>query len=192
MRTTLKRGVGRAAGLNGTNGHAVFPPAAASPVVRYRQPPAAGASAVGPRRTDPARRAAAVLALGLGDRGRRLPLVPRVGLAAAGALPGREDRARRQLNVSAARARRRSRSSLGYDQRAGAAFTSQLALRHGDADPRRPGHRRRSSLLSIPRDLGVPIYCPTRTAAMHARRSTGSTPPSPTAARPARSTPSST
>ena len=39
MRTTLKRGVGRGAGLNGTNGHAVFPPGAVSSVVRYRQPP---------------------------------------------------------------------------------------------------------------------------------------------------------
>jgi hypothetical protein len=31
MRTTLKRGVGRGAGLNG-NGHAVFPPGPVSPV----------------------------------------------------------------------------------------------------------------------------------------------------------------
>ena len=46
------------------------------------------------------------------------------------------------------------------------------------------------SLLSIPRDLGVPIYCPRQ--ATHASASTGSTPPTPTAARPAPSTPSST
>ncbi len=38
MRTTLKRGVGRGAELNGTNGHAVFPPAAVSSVVKYRAP----------------------------------------------------------------------------------------------------------------------------------------------------------
>jgi LCP family protein required for cell wall assembly len=37
MKTTLKRGIGRAAELNG-NGHAVFPPAIGSPVRRYRQP----------------------------------------------------------------------------------------------------------------------------------------------------------
>src|SRR2546425_1078966 len=37
MRTTLKRGVGRGAELNG-NGHAVFPPAAISAVTRYTQP----------------------------------------------------------------------------------------------------------------------------------------------------------
>ena len=37
MKTTLKRGIGRAADLNG-NGHAVYPPAIGSPVRRYRQP----------------------------------------------------------------------------------------------------------------------------------------------------------
>src|SRR5947208_1137381 len=37
MRTTLKRGVGRGAELNG-NGHAVYPPAAVSAVARYEQP----------------------------------------------------------------------------------------------------------------------------------------------------------
>src|SRR5713226_8792823 len=36
MRTTLKRGVGRAAAANG-NGHAVFPPAPLTPVTIYRQ-----------------------------------------------------------------------------------------------------------------------------------------------------------
>src|SRR3954454_9082949 len=40
MRTTLKRGVGRGAGTNGSsNGHAVFPPGTVSAVTRYRQPP---------------------------------------------------------------------------------------------------------------------------------------------------------
>ena len=37
MRTTLKRGIGRAAVVNG-DGHAVLPPGALSPVTRYRQP----------------------------------------------------------------------------------------------------------------------------------------------------------
>jgi LCP family protein required for cell wall assembly len=37
MKTTLKRGVGRAAELNG-NGRAVYPPAIAAPMTRYRQP----------------------------------------------------------------------------------------------------------------------------------------------------------
>ena len=37
MRTTLKRGYGRAAAANG-NGRAVLPPAVASPITRYAQP----------------------------------------------------------------------------------------------------------------------------------------------------------
>jgi LCP family protein required for cell wall assembly len=37
MKTTLKRGIGRAAKLNG-NGHAVYPPAIGAPMRRYRQP----------------------------------------------------------------------------------------------------------------------------------------------------------
>ena len=38
MKTTLKRGVGRAADTNG-NGRAVLPPGALTPISRYRQPP---------------------------------------------------------------------------------------------------------------------------------------------------------
>src|SRR5262245_32458761 len=43
MRTTLKRGVGRGAGLNG-NGHSVYPPGPVSSVTRYQQPPPPGRS----------------------------------------------------------------------------------------------------------------------------------------------------
>jgi hypothetical protein len=38
MRTTLKRGIGRGAEVNG-NGRAVLPPGALTPVTLYRQPP---------------------------------------------------------------------------------------------------------------------------------------------------------
>ncbi len=41
MRTTLKRGIGRGAELNG-NGHAVLPPGVLTPIARYRQPPRQG------------------------------------------------------------------------------------------------------------------------------------------------------
>ena len=46
MRTTLKRGVGRAASANG-NGAAVFPPGTVSAVTRYRQPPPPGRTGLG-------------------------------------------------------------------------------------------------------------------------------------------------
>src|SRR5947207_15276512 len=41
MRTTLKRGIGRGAELNG-NGHAVLPPGGLTRFARYRQPPRQG------------------------------------------------------------------------------------------------------------------------------------------------------
>ena len=43
MRTTLKRGIGRGADLNG-NGHAVLPPGVQKPIALYRQPPRVGRS----------------------------------------------------------------------------------------------------------------------------------------------------
>src|SRR5205814_9509362 len=46
MRTTLKRGIGRAAGVNG-NGRAVLPPGVLEPMQRYRQPEPPRRSAVG-------------------------------------------------------------------------------------------------------------------------------------------------
>src|SRR5436190_14232790 len=46
MRTTLKRGIGRASAVNG-NGRAVLPPAVLEPMRRYRQPEPPSRSAVG-------------------------------------------------------------------------------------------------------------------------------------------------
>jgi LCP family protein required for cell wall assembly len=156
MRTTLKRGVGRGAVLNGRNGHAVYPPSAVSSVVRYRQPP-------------PARK-------GLGLFGRILLValltLVGVGLAAAGgavlwlhesisavrAHSADVKLAQKQLNVG-----RPGHAAValvvGYDQRAGSEFSdvsrsdTVMLIR---ADPL----TNTISLLSIPRDLGVPIYCP--------------------------------
>src|SRR5919206_5126878 len=39
MRTTLKRGIGRGAELNGNGHRAVYPPGVLTPVRRYRVPP---------------------------------------------------------------------------------------------------------------------------------------------------------
>src|SRR4051812_48434982 len=156
MRTTLKRGGGRGAGLNGDNGHAVLPPTAASSVSRYRTPPSG--------RT------------GLGVVGRILLVtllgVVGVGLGIAGGAilwyhqslseirPHSVDVkvAQKQLKVSlpghAAIA-----LVIGYDQRKGVDFSDisrsdTVMLVRAD-----PGTNT-ISLLSIPRDLGVPIYCP--------------------------------
>jgi LCP family protein required for cell wall assembly len=158
MRTTLKRGVGRGAGHNGRNGHAIYPPSAVSSVSRYRQPP-----------PPPGRR-------GLGVVGKfvfvLLLLILGVGLAAAGgallwlhqsisAVRAHSidvKQAQKQLNVS-----RPGHAAIalviGYDKRLG---TDASDVSRSDtvmmirADPA----TNTISLLSIPRDLGVPIYCP--------------------------------
>src|SRR5262245_31487130 len=156
MRTTLKRGVGRGHTPNGRNGHAIYPPSAVSTVARYRQPPT-------PRR-------------GLGVFGRIvlvvLLLIVGVGAAAAGgALLWLHEsisavrahsidvkQAQKQLNVS-----RPGHAAvalvIGYDKRLG---VDKSDISRSDtvmlirADPA----SNTISLLSIPRDLGVPIYCP--------------------------------
>jgi LCP family protein required for cell wall assembly len=157
MRTTLKRGVGRGAGLNGENGHAVLPPTAVSSVSRYRVPP---------RKTR----------TGLALLGRILLVtllsLVGIGLAVAGGAilwyhqslsdirPHSVDVkvAQKELNVT-----RPGHAAIalliGYDQRAGVEYSN---ISRSDtvmlvrADP----STNTISLLSIPRDLGVPIYCP--------------------------------
>ena len=157
MRTTLKRGVGRGAGLDGKNGHAVFPPGTAGAVVRYRQPPP-------PERS------------GLGLLARMLlgTLIVAVALTAAGG-------GYLFFHQSVAAVRAHSKDVIlaepqlhvllphqaavalvvGYDQRAGVEHSNVsrsdtvMLLR---ADP----VTHSASLLSFPRDLGVPIYCPNK------------------------------
>jgi LCP family protein required for cell wall assembly len=157
MRTTLKRGVGRAAQSNG-NGRvkAVFPPRPATAVTRYRQPPP-------PKRT------------GLRLFGRFL-FVAFVVLAAlvVGAAGGSYLYAHQSVSAIQAHSRDVKRASaalnipvanqpatalvLGYDHRAGIeshrpSLSDTLMLIR--ADP----VTKTISLLNFPRDLIVPIYC---------------------------------
>src|ERR1700691_5990399 len=169
MRTTLKRGGGRAAAPEGRHGSAVLPPAPAAPgsangrARLYRSP------------APPPRRVVgriivslllALLALALALAGGAYLWVHQ-SLASVQAHSVAVKRAEKQLNVSipghAAIA-----LVLGYDQRAGAAFTSSsrsdtvMLIR---ADP----VTHTITVLSIPRDLGVAIYCPNPTGGgMHA------------------------
>jgi len=156
MRTTLKRGVGRGAGANGSNGNAVLPPTPATAVTRYRIPPR--------QRTG----------LGLFGRIMLLTLLTLlgIGLAIAGGAvlwyheslseirPHSVDVkvAQKELNVSQP-GRPAIALVIGYDQRAGVDYSNisrsdTVMLIRAD-----PGTNT-ISLLSIPRDLGVPIYCP--------------------------------
>ncbi|HEX4520751.1 MAG TPA: LCP family protein [Gaiellaceae bacterium] len=156
MKTTLKRGVGRGAELNGQNGHAVFPPAAVSSVVKYRAP-VAGRTGLGLIGRILLFVLLVILAVGIAGAGAAyLYFHDTVSGLQAHSLPVKI--AEKQLHVTlpghAAIA-----LVLGYDQRAGAEFSSQsrsdtvMLIR---ADP----STKSISMLSIPRDLGVPIYCP--------------------------------
>jgi LCP family protein required for cell wall assembly len=160
MRTTLKRGIGRGAELNG-NGRSILPPGALSPVTLYRQPP--------PPRPGLARQVGRFfgwLAVTV------LMLV--VGLVGGFYLWAHESAAALQAHsVDAKRAQARlddvpdakhaaNALVIGYDHRAGehglpSRSDTMMLIR---ADP----VSNTISLLSFPRDLDVPIYCPGRTA----------------------------
>ena len=163
MRTTLKRGIGRGAAVNG-NGRAVLPPAVLAPepatVKRYQQPPP-------PRR-------------GVGHAIARVlvwiaAVIVVTGAGAAGGLylyaheslsdTRRDARPtwsrRRRSSTSRFRAQPAIALIIGYDKRAGveAAFEARsdtvMLVR---TDP----EAKAVSMLSFPRDLIVDVHCPGR------------------------------
>ena len=152
MRTTLKRGIGRGA-ANG-NGHGVLPPGALSPVTLYRQPPP-------PRRSFAAQvgrffmwaaLTIVVVACGLVG-GFYLWIHESAAALRPHTAAGKAAEARLDPPKSAATA-----LVIGYDHRAGdgnspSRSDTMMLIR---ADP----GTKTISLLSFPRDLDVPIYCP--------------------------------
>ena len=157
MRTTLKRGIGRGAGLNGTNGHAVFPPGTVSSVVRYRQPPPPADTGLGLLGRILLGTLLTVLALGLAVAGGAL-LWFHESVAQVRAHSTDVKIAQKQLDVTLP-GQAAIALVVGYDQRAGKEFSdvsrsdTVMLIR---ADPA----TKTISLLSFPRDLVVPIYCP--------------------------------
>ena len=163
MRTTLKRGMGRAATFNG-NGRAVLPPPLLEPMRRYRQPPPPAGSTGRLIGKVFGWIVLAILVVGSGLAG-GLYLYGHETLNAIGPHHAGETSAERARDCAGAvgggnRPHRRLRLPGRYRrlQRQG------LALRHFDADPRRPsaGHAvdafvpsrpQRADLLQC--DLGV-------------------------------------
>ena len=153
MRTTLKKGIGRGAALNG-NGHAVLPPGALTPVTLYRQPPP-------PQRGVATRvgrffawvgMALAVVVVGVVG-GFYLWAHESVALLRPTSAEGQQTQARLDPPKTAAIA-----LVLGYDHRAGDGASpsrsdTMMLIR---ADP----VTNTISMLSFPRDLQVPLYCP--------------------------------
>ncbi len=160
MRTTLKRGIGRGAEVNG-NGRSVLPPGALSPVTLYRQPPP-------PQRGIAAQIGRFFLWLGV------TVLMLVCGLVGGFYLWAHESAAALQAHsLDAKRAQARLDEVpdakhaaialvIGYDHRAGdgnapSRSDTMMLIR---ADP----VTKTLSLLSFPRDLIVPLYCPGKNA----------------------------
>ena len=155
MRTTLKRGVGRAA-HNG-NGKAVYPPGTLSTVTRYRQPPPPSKTPLGLFWR---------IVIGI------LVILSSLILAVAGgaylyfhqsvatvrAHTPSVVRASKTLDIPLAH-QAAIALVVGYDHRAGVesdrpSLSDTLMLVRADPSTKT------ISLLSFPRDLDVPIYCP--------------------------------
>jgi LCP family protein required for cell wall assembly len=156
MRTTLKRGVGRGASHNG-NGKAVYPPGTLSTVTRYRQPEPSGRSALGLVGRIVLVTLLAVSSIAIAIAGGAY-LYFHQSVASVRAHTPSVVRASKTLDVPlpnhAAIA-----LVIGYDHRAGFASTNPSlsdTLMLVRADP----STKTISLLSFPRDLEVPIYCP--------------------------------
>jgi LCP family protein required for cell wall assembly len=157
MRTTLKRGVGRGAGLNGNNGHAVLPPTAVSSVVKYRSPQT-GRTGLGLLTRILLGTLLILAGLGLAVAGGAL-LWFHESISAVRAHSVGVKIAQKQLNSPPMPGHAAIALVIGYDQRKGVDFSdvsrsdTVMLIR---ADPGTDT----VSLMSIPRDLGVPIYCP--------------------------------
>jgi LCP family protein required for cell wall assembly len=161
MRTTLKRGMGRVATLNG-NGRAVLPPPVVDPMRRYRQPPPP------PRSTGRLIGKVfgwimlALLVVGSGLAG-GLYLYGHETLNALGPRTAAVKKAQKDLQAVPPPSQAATALVVGYDQRAGAGGFGAKDSRSDTlmlirADPQQDT----LSLLSFPRDLNVTIHCPQR------------------------------
>ena len=155
MRTTLKRGVGRAASANG-NGRAVFPPGTVSAVTRYRQPPPPARTGLGLLRRILVGTLLVVSSFVLAVAGGSY-LYFHQSVASVRAHTPDVVRAARSLDIPVAH-HAAIALVIGYDHRAGVesnrpSLSDTLMLIR--ADPQ----TKTISLLSFPRDLDVPIYC---------------------------------
>ena len=158
MKTTLKRGIGR--GANG-NGRAVLPPGSLSPVTLYRQapPPRPGFAKVVGRFFLYLALVLVVLVSGLVGG---FYLWAHEKAYAFGCQSVGCKRTAQRLDVIKDPNQPAIALVIGYDHRAGdggdpSRSDTLMLIR---ADPT----TKTISLLSLPRDLDVPIYCPSRTS----------------------------
>jgi LCP family protein required for cell wall assembly len=163
MRTTLKRGMGRAATVNG-NGRAVMPPTVAEPMRRYSQPPPP------PRSTrSTAGKVFGWILLGLvvvvtGLSG-GLYLYLHETLNAIAPHSAAVKKSQKDLAGPPAPTEAAVALVVGYDARAGVdGFTATDSRSDTIMLIRADPQTNTLSMLSFPRDLQVPIYCDPTTA----------------------------
>jgi LCP family protein required for cell wall assembly len=155
MRTTLKRGVGR--GAHNGNGKAVFPPETLSTVTRYRQPPPPAKTALGLFWRIVIGTLVVLSSLVLAVAGGAY-LYFHQSVATVRAHTPSVVRAAKTLDIPLAH-QAAIALVIGYDHRAGVesdrpSLSDTLMLVRADPSSKT------ISLLSFPRDLDVPIYCP--------------------------------
>ena len=158
MRTTLKRGIGQAAGLNG-NGHSVVPPLF-GPMARYRQPEPPRRSVIGLVMRGFAWFVLALAVIGSGIAGGTYLYVHgTLAQISTHTKPGK--RAANELKPIASPSSPAIALVAGYDIRGKTSGANPYAGSNSDtlmllrADPA----NNTLSLLSFPRDLYVNIYC---------------------------------
>src|SRR4051794_385548 len=156
MRTTLKRGVGRGAAHHG-NGKAVFPPGTLSTVTRYRQPPPQGRTAMGLFWRIVLFTLVVVSSLVFAVAGGAY-LYFHQSVATVRAHTPSVVRAAKTLDIPLAH-HAAIALVIGYDHRAGVE-SSRPSLSDTIMLVRADPSTKTISLLSFPRDLDVPIYCP--------------------------------
>jgi LCP family protein required for cell wall assembly len=158
MRTTLKRGIGQAAGLNG-NGHSAVPPLF-GPIVRYRQPGPPERSLVGSILRGFGWLVLALAVIASGAAGGAY-LYTHETLASISTHTKQLHNADKNLKAIPSPSSPAIALVAGYDVRGKTSGANPYAGSNSDtlmllrADPKTDT----LSLLSFPRDLYVPIYC---------------------------------
>jgi LCP family protein required for cell wall assembly len=155
MRTTLKRGVGR--GAHNGNGKAVFPPGTLSTVTRYRQPPPPAKTPMGLFWRIVIGTIVALSSVAVAIAGGAY-LYFHQSVATVRAHTPSVVRAAKTLDIPLAH-QAAIALVLGYDHRLGVE-SSHPSLSDTIMLVRADPSTKTISLLSFPRDLDVPIYCP--------------------------------
>jgi LCP family protein required for cell wall assembly len=153
VRTTLKRGIGRGASVNG-NGRAILPPGPYTPVRLYRQPqPSRGGLRVAGRITGILLAVVVMLAGGIAGG---VYLWLHHTLQAVAPKTKADKAATRQLAEATDPSKPAIALVIGYDKRLGDTSSRSDTIMLVRTQPNPPA----VSILSFPRDLAVDVTCP--------------------------------